>query len=184
MQPMDTNKTYPELFLKAVNHVLKIEGGYVDDPSDAGGETNYGISKRQYPHINIRALTVDGAIALYYRDYWQAYGCGELPPVIGCFLFDSVVNHRPKTAIKFLQNAYRVSVDGIFGPETLGAIKRFSNNPDYVDNKLTLSLAYRADFYHDLAVENPSQERFIMGWMRRLFVLQQFINTEVTHGAD
>lgn len=184
MQPMDTNKTYPELFLKAVNHVLKIEGGYVDDPSDAGGETNYGISKRQYPHLNIRALTLDGAIAIYYSDYWQAYGCGQLPPVIGCFLFDSVVNHRPKTAIKFIQSAYRVSVDGVIGDETLGAIRRFANNEDYVNNKLTLSLAYRADFYHDLAVEKPSQERFIMGWMRRLFLLQEFINTEVTHGAD
>ena len=83
-----------------------------------------------------------------------------------------------------MQNAYRVSVDGILGPETLGALKRFADNRDYIDNKLTLSLAYRADFYHDLAVENPSQERFIMGWMRRLFLLQKFIYTEVTHGTD
>lgn len=181
---MDANIEYPELFLKAVNHVLMIEGGYVDDPDDAGGETNYGISKRQYPHLNIRMLTVDGAIALYYRDYWLAYGCDRLPAAIACFLFDSVINHRPKTAIKFLQNAYRVSVDGILGPETLGALKRFADNRDYIDNKLTLSLAYRADFYHDLAVENPSQERFIMGWMRRLFLLQKFIYTEVTHGTD
>lgn len=167
------------LFTEVVKHVIATEGGYVDDPNDRGGETNYGISKRQYPSLNIARLTRDDAIAIYYRDYWLAYQCDKLPPAYACFLFDSVINHRAKTAVKFLQQTFRVSVDGILGSETLGAINRFKSNSEHIRASLLLSFAYRADFYHDLVVENASQERFLMGWLRRLFSLQQFIEREI-----
>lgn len=181
---MNTETTYPQLFLKAVKHVLASEGGYVDDPSDAGGETNYGISKRQYPNLDIKMLTIDDAIQIYYQDYWLHYRCHELPDAYACFLFDSLVNHRPKTAIKFLQMAFKVSADGILGAISISVINRFKDNHEHTKSMIALCLAYRADFYHDLAVEKPSQERFMMGWLRRLFILQQFINTEVNHGSD
>ena len=62
---------YPEDFLKAVNDLIdNWEGGYVNDPDDPGGETKYGISKRSYPTLDIRDLTKDQAIAIYYRDFW------------------------------------------------------------------------------------------------------------------
>ena len=38
------------------------EGGYVNDPDDPGGETNYGISKRSYPDVDIANITIDGGI--------------------------------------------------------------------------------------------------------------------------
>jgi lysozyme family protein len=47
------------------------EGGYVDHPDDPGGETKYGISKRSYPEVNIAALTLDKAKAIYREDYWD-----------------------------------------------------------------------------------------------------------------
>jgi len=180
---MNTETKYPELFLKAVKHVLAAEGGYVNDPNDAGGETNYGISKRQYPHLNIKKLTIEDAIQIYYHDYWLQ-GCHKLADAYACFLFDSLVNHRPKTAIKFLQMSFKVSADGILGPISISVINRLKDNHEHTKSMIALCLAYRADFYHDLAVENPTQERFMMGWLRRLFILQQFINIEVNHGSD
>ncbi|PTB82731.1 hypothetical protein C9933_00995 [Methylophaga nitratireducenticrescens] len=177
-------QNYSQVFLTAVNHLLKVEGGYVDDPTDNGGETNYGISKRQYPQLNIIKLTMDEAIYLYHRDYWLANKLDQLPIAYACFLFDALVNHRQKTAIKFLQQALRATPDGILGPQTRAAAKQFSQNIEHTVETINWCLSYRADFYHDLVVDNPSQERFILGWMRRLFSLQQFILTEVIHGTD
>jgi hypothetical protein len=48
-------------FDEAVKMVLKHEGGYVNHPSDPGGETNFGISKRAYPEVDIANLTEEEA---------------------------------------------------------------------------------------------------------------------------
>ena len=58
-------------FEAAVNDVLGEEGGYVNNPADPGGETNWGISKRAFPQVDIKALTRDDAKALYRANYWD-----------------------------------------------------------------------------------------------------------------
>lgn len=181
---MDKKHIYPDIFMTAVNHLLMVEGGYVNDPSDRGGETKYGISKRQYPELDIKNLTKEQAVEIYYLDYWQAYHCDKISPAFALFLFDAVVNHRPKTAVKFLQQTVNVTVDGIIGNQTITALNLQRADASYIHKALIRALAFRADFYHDLCVENPAQERFLMGWLRRLFSLQQFILTEVNHGID
>jgi lysozyme family protein len=50
--------------------VLEHEGGYVNDPQDPGGETNFGVAKRSHPDVDIKNLTKDGAKEIYYQDYW------------------------------------------------------------------------------------------------------------------
>ncbi len=162
----------------AIRHVLDVEGGYVDNPYDRGGKTKFGISQRQYPHLNIQALTLDQAIEIYRKDYWIQYDCHNLPPAFGVFLFDSVVNHNPKTAVRFIQRALRITSDGIIGPHTLGAARRASVMPGF-DEIFAMAFTYRADYYHDLMVANRSQERFALGWFKRLFKLQKFIIEEV-----
>ena len=62
-------------FDEIIEVVLHHEGGYVNDPKDPGGETNYGISKRAYPDVDIKNLTEDGAKDIYRRDYWEKYRC-------------------------------------------------------------------------------------------------------------
>ena len=54
-------------FEAAVDRVLGHEGGYVNHPNDPGGETNWGISKRSYPNVDIKALTREGVLRLCYR---------------------------------------------------------------------------------------------------------------------
>jgi lysozyme family protein len=69
---------YPSEFLTAVERVLADEGGYVCNPSDPGGETNFGITKRSYPDLDIKGLTREDAIAIYWRDWWTKYGFDRL----------------------------------------------------------------------------------------------------------
>jgi lysozyme family protein len=59
---------YEPVFLEAVAHLLHDEGGYVDNPADPGGETNFGISKQSYPDVDIKNLTAEQATEIYYRD--------------------------------------------------------------------------------------------------------------------
>lgn len=177
---MDTqHPQQSDIFRKAILHLFNVEGGYVDDALDAGGKTKFGISQRQYPLLNIAALTQETAVEIYHRDYWLAYQCDQLPESFACFLFDAVVNHRPRTAVRFLQNALRVEADGHIGPKTLGAARTATLDCEAESYALAWCQTYRADFYHDLVMEKPSQERFLMGWLRRLFSLQQFIALEV-----
>jgi hypothetical protein len=90
---------YPEEFISAVNEVIDIwEGGYVNDPHDAGGETNMGISKRSYPDEDIKNLTRDRAVEIYYRDYWVAPGIDQIDPVLRAKVFNMGVLMGPQTA--------------------------------------------------------------------------------------
>ncbi len=96
------------------------EGGYVNDERDPGGETKYGISKRAYPSEDIKNLTLERAKELYHRDYWGPIKGDQLPSALAMCLFDMAVNSGPAQAIRTLQRAIDVSVDGVLGPGTLG----------------------------------------------------------------
>jgi hypothetical protein len=58
-------------FEEIIEIVLEHEGGYVNDPDDAGGETKYGIAKRWYPDVDIKNLTKEQAKKIYHTDYWR-----------------------------------------------------------------------------------------------------------------
>ena len=79
-------------FDAAFEIVVGIEGGYVNDPNDAGGETKYGISKRAYPNVDIKQLTLDEAKAIYLRDYWTHCACDTMPWERALCVFDCAVN--------------------------------------------------------------------------------------------
>lgn len=115
-------------FDRAFQITVGVEGGYVNDPADPGGETKYGISHRAYPDIDIKALTLDQARDIYRRDYWQAASCDSMPERIGHLVFDCAVHHGVKTAIKLLQRALKVADDGEFGPITRGTLTARDTN--------------------------------------------------------
>lgn len=109
------------MFDKALQFLLRpdVEGGYINDPSDPGGETNFGISKRAYPDEDIKNLTKDKVGAIYHKDYWDKCRCSELPPGVDLVVFDIAVNQGADTAIRLLQLALGITVDGVIGPNTL-----------------------------------------------------------------
>lgn len=79
-------------FETAVAIVFEHEGGYVNDLRDAGGETNFGISKRAYPDLNIKELTKADARLIYKRDYWDKIHADSLPEKLRLIAFDCAVN--------------------------------------------------------------------------------------------
>jgi hypothetical protein len=79
-------------FSRAYGVVVGIEGGLVDDPADPGGLTKYGISKRQYPDVDIRNLTLEQAKAIYLRDYWNTHDLDALEYGKALLVFDTAVN--------------------------------------------------------------------------------------------
>lgn len=109
--------TFDVVFDRVIGH----EGGYVNDPNDPGGETNWGISKRSYPNVDIKALTRDGAKAIYKRDFWDRLQADTLYDGVAFQLFDFAVNSGIETAVRYLQRACGVADDGHWGPESAKA---------------------------------------------------------------
>ena len=92
-------------FDSALEFVLRWEGGYVNHPTDPGGETNMGISKRAYPNEDIKNMTRERAAFLYRRDYWDACNCDALLPGMALMAFDTAVNCGVKRAKAWLLTA-------------------------------------------------------------------------------
>jgi len=158
-------------FDRLIPAILEHEGGLVDDPSDPGGITKYGISLRAYPVLGaegIRNLSLKQACDLYYCDYWLRLRLGDIKnDAIAQKLLDMAVNLGQGTAAKLLQQALcdiglRVKIDGLIGPQTLDA----SNRAD--PEKLMASLkARQIEHYQALIKNNPTFEKYRKGWLRR-----------------
>lgn len=111
---------FDEAFAKVIN----VEGGYVNDPNDAGGETKYGISKKQYPNLDIKNLTLDEAKAIYKKDFWNECQCENLPFWLAYHVFDAAVNSGNERAKIWLQRAVGAKPDGVIGAKTIACARR------------------------------------------------------------
>jgi len=149
-------------FEQAFAIVIGHEGGYVDDPRDPGGETKYGISKRAYPAVDIGALTLEGAQAIYKRDYWDRLECDALDPGLALMAFDAAVNCGVRRATQWLQQAVGAAADGVIGPDTRAKIK--AADPQ---EALVALHALRIDYMANL----PTWATFGRGWSKRLAAL-------------
>jgi lysozyme family protein len=146
-------------FEQAFSELMKHEGGYTAGVNDPGGETKYGISKRAYPQLNIGALTLDQAAAIYRRDYWGPAGCESVPPSLRMDLFDMAVNSGVRAAAKCLQRAVGETEDGVIGSRTLQAIQSMP-----APRLLARFAGERLDFMTGL----PAWANFGKGWARRI----------------
>lgn len=79
-------------FDRAFELTVGVEGGYVNDSHDPGGETKYGIAKMYHPNVDIKNLTLDQAKEIYLKEYWIPAGCDNQPFPMDICLFDSAVN--------------------------------------------------------------------------------------------
>ena len=153
------NKEFIEAFDKVIGH----EGGYVNDKNDAGGETIYGISKRAYPNLDIKSITLDDAREIYYKDYWKKNRVEELPKDIRFTYFDMCVNMGGSRACKILQQTANAKgaglvVDGRIGKNTIKGSKLV---------RLGRLKSYRVLYYARIVINKPSQEKYWYGWYRR-----------------
>lgn len=149
-------------FEEAIKETLKWEGGYVNNPADPGGETNFGITKRDHPDLDIANLTVEQAIEIYRKDYWNPlYGLIDSQEVAGK-IFDAGVNMGPRKAVKILQGVLAVTVDGLFGPGTLARTNYLG------EAALDPYKAALEAYYLSLVDKKPDLRRFLNGWRRRV----------------
>ena len=115
-------------FSQIFNRLIGHEGGYVNDPRDPGGETNWGITKRTAQANgytgNMKTMTRQQAYEIYYRAFWLRYNCEQMPDAVAYQFFDAAVNHGFGNASRMLQRAVGVLDDGIIGKYSLEAINR------------------------------------------------------------
>jgi lysozyme family protein len=155
--------SYTDLFLRCVNVVLQNEGGYVDHPQDPGGETNYGITKKEYPDLDIKNLTRAQSIDIYFIDYWSKMNLSGIKDEdLILNIFDMGVNAGIKTAVKMVQRIVGADPDGVIGPQTTELINNFPGNV------ADLFVQERKKYYFTIARRKPSLQVFLGGWLNRI----------------
>ena len=167
------DKYTPE-FLIAVDRVLLNEGGYSSNPADPGGATNFGISARQHPGLDIAALTRDSAIKIYWREWWLKFGFARLPAAAAAKTFDLAVNIGPAHAIECLQRAlracgHRVSEDGSLGAETTVASARADSVALISALRSEAASYYRVTAALTRGPRQNADREFLTGWLNRAY---------------
>ena len=156
-------KTYSKL-------ILKVEGGYVNDPDDPGGETKFGISKRSYPKEDIKNMTPERALAIYKRDFWDAPGYGGInSEELAYKVFEMGVNVGSERASILLQEAindlslFNLTEDGVIGPKSLKAIN--SMNEELLLERFKERCK---GYYTSLVSVSPKKRKYLKGWLNRV----------------
>ena len=170
-----------------ISDIIKTEGGYSDNPNDAGGKTMYGITERvarQWGYKgDMKDLPYRVAKEIYYHKYVVEPGFDKVllvsPPV--CFeLVDTGVNCGPGTAIKFFQKALNglnnqgklwedIPLDGGIGPRTIKAFVSFLKHRGSQDGERVMIVVLnclQAAHYIGLTDRNETQEEFLFGWLK------------------
>lgn len=153
-------------FKLAIDPLLENEGGYVNNPADPGGETRWGISKHQYPTLDIKNLTLEDAKAIYLKDFWH-YSAIQSQEIANKLL-DLAVNMGPGTAHKLAQRSLGAfksmpasAIDGVLGSHSISQI----NSVDSA--KFLLELRARQAEHYALESIRRGDTTFLLGWMRR-----------------
>lgn len=166
-----------------IDGIIEREGGYVDDPSDSGGETNYGITvaaARAYGYAGrMRDLPREVAFDIYTSRYWDAVRADDLLQLSAAVaeeVVDTGVNCGTSCATRFLQRSLNVLnrrgalygdlvVDGRAGPATVGALAGYLATREEGVLVKALNCLQGAQ-YIELAERREKDERFVYGWLR------------------
>jgi lysozyme family protein len=156
----------------ALAFTLPHEGGFVDDPDDPGGRTNFGIAERSNPEAWADGVvTPEEAREIYRAKYWNTIQGDRLPRHTAIATFDFAVHSGPATAAKALQKAVGAAVDGDLGPGTLAAVEKAA--PDAgADAELALRIIKaRAQHLAAWMRAQPVRVKYAGGFMARLIDL-------------
>jgi lysozyme family protein len=169
--------------------IVAREGGYVNDPDDPGGATNYGVTIHTMRRLgldldgngkvtaaDVRRLTRAQAVEIFLKHYFDGPRIAELPRVLQGTVFDMYVN-AGGNAVKILQRLLRqmgqgVSVDGAIGPQTIAASKRACDMaPDHIADAYGIA---RRNYYFAIADRRPASRKYARsraggkgGWIKR-----------------
>jgi lysozyme family protein len=185
--------------------IVAREGGYVDDPHDPGGATNFGVTIHtmrrlgldltgdgQVDSADVRRLTREQAVGIFLEHYYQRPGIGALPAVLHPSVFDMYVN-AGANAVRVLQRllvemGYDLDVDGVIGPQTIRAAHAAARAaPEHIADAYGIA---RRDYYYAIADRRPASRRYARrrdggkgGWILRAeaFITPRYHLTETEH---
>lgn len=167
-------------FDQGLAFTLPQEGGYVNDPRDAGGATNHGVTQGAYdvfrdrtgqPRRAVIFITDAEVRQLYLEDFWQPACCDSMPSPVAITHFDWSVNHGVSGAKQTLQLCLGVAVDGVVGPATLAAVAALVAPRDFA---VKYNAARRA-WYLARVQAKPDQAAFLKDWLDRVDALDAFV---------
>ena len=183
------------------------EGGYVNDPDDPGGPTNFGVTVHtmrrlgldltkdgQVNSSDVRVLTRAHAVSIFVEHYFRGPRIDRLPAPLQPSVFDMYVN-AGANAVKILQRLLcdmriEVTIDGVIGPKTVAATHQaMEAAPDHLVDAYGIA---RRNYYYDLADRRPASRKYAMrrdggkgGWIKRAeeFIAARYHLTEAQHKA-
>ncbi|WP_406721389.1 MULTISPECIES: holin-associated N-acetylmuramidase [Thioclava] len=187
--------------------IVAREGGFVNDPSDPGGATNYGVTIHtmrklgldldhdgKITEADVRRLTRAQAVDIFVRHYFDEPGLGQLPEMLQASVFDMYVN-AGRNAVKILQRLLNdmgqsVGVDGLLGPQTVSAAQAAARAaPAHIADAYGIA---RRNYYYALADSRPASRKYATtrkgrkgGWITRSeeFISPRFHLSDAEHQA-
>lgn len=172
-------------FAESIKTILHHEGGWVCDPNDPGGETNYGVStliiqrekltprdlgidRDVFARGCLKEMTEEGARKVYRDFFWLRYGYGDIENQdVATKVFDAAVNMGPTWGHRLAQYAliecgYPVNPDGVMGPKTISALN--SVDPQQWLKSMVAQMEQR---YRLIVAGRPQSAKFLSTWLRR-----------------
>lgn len=171
-------------FERALAFTLFWEGGFSDHPNDPGGRTFKGVTQAAWTawlklrgrlsssRADVLAATPNKVRALYLDSYWTPSHADECPLPLCLAQFDAAVHSGPGRAIRLVQEAAGVTIDGIWGPKTRQAIQ--AADPTAL---ALASVSRRRSFLLALVANRPNLSVFRKGWLNRLADLETVIGS-------
>lgn len=178
-----------ETVREIAEEIVVREGGYVNDPDDPGGATNFGVTIHTMRRLrldldrdgdvdaaDVRRLTKAQAVDIFVRHYFDRPRIAELPEPLHATVFDMYVN-AGGNAVKILQRLLRqmgheVSVDGALGPQSIAATQAAHKKaPGHLVDAYGIA---RRNYYFRIADRRPASRKYARtrkggkgGWIRR-----------------
>lgn len=164
-------------FEEIIEEVLEAEGGFVNDPDDKGGATNFGVTQQSYSNFlgssasvdDVRNMTREEAKECYKKDFWIPAKVDRMPDNLKHIYFDMVVNMGRKNAGKILQQAVNtkknsavLDVDGIVGSGSLSHIPDLTLNDVLVERSMFFA---NNCFDGSRFAKRTRQNKFLRGWI-------------------
>lgn len=177
-----TDRRLTPEYHRIMSFVLKWEGSkFTDDPADRGGPTRYGVIQERYnqyrkanklPIQSVRFIARPEVDQIYSLYYWTPVKGWLFHPKVGAAVMDFGVNSGPSRSIKYLQWS--------LNHKQTGRLNDLDIQAAYAQNPLTLALdliAKREGFLRGIVRGNPSQQKFLTGWLNRTRDLKQLVKT-------
>lgn len=167
--------------MKLAPFVLSYEGGFVNDPDDAGGATNKGVTLATWRRVgydkdgdgdidvaDLKLISDEEAVNAVLRPhYWNRWKADQINSQSLANILVDWVWGSGKHGIVIPQRMLGVQADGIVGPKTLAALNGVDAKVFFDQMKVE-----REMFFRRIVEAKPTQKKFLKGWLRRLGGIQ------------